>query len=410
MVSSNRSRRVFAVPLLALTFVLAACGALISIPDATLITDTTGRPDGSLPQADATTQGDASKDDGAIPTCTADLTMDVNNCGACGHDCSKGTCKAGVCTLVKVGKLTGPYGLLVKKGQVYVAEGAGAISSCATEGCDDPTEVVTGYLKADLEPIGIVGDDTFMYWSNVYDGTGGPGKAIVRTPYAGGTSTALTARGGTKPSFEPTALALGMSTLLFGNTDQGPKFIGNPGASPVPAQLTTATPGIDSDYVVAHGAGMYWSDNGVVFHCAALPCVGEPKKVRDVDGTIVFLASTDTYVYFLANFERKLYRCLHSDLTMCEVVRSGLKPARALTVASGNIYIATWDPTDGGPQTGAILRCPESNCTAAAEKTIAAGFGTVQAMVVDGPSVYWTESEGDPNKLDTPGNLMKAPK
>jgi hypothetical protein len=418
MVSSIRSKRLYAAPLLALVFVLAACGALISIPDATLITD--GRLDGALPpppSGDAATQADGAPQlDGAIPMCTADLNNDKNNCGACGHDCSNGSCNAGVCTLIASGgandKLIAPYGLFVNRGTVYVAEGGkGAISSCTTTGCAVPIRLKT-YANTAIEPIAITGNDAFLYWSNVYDGAGGPGLSIVRTPFDGGASTAITIPGVPKPATDIGGLSLGAKGLIVGYENSPPKFIEKPGDAPPSAAQLAFPSGQSSETVVAHGTGMYWTDGGAIYHCDSLPCSNR-TLVRDGNGIVISLAVTDTYLYFLGSYEDILFQCKHDDLGNCVQIRTNVPPARALAANAGNIYVATWNPdavaADAGTPTGSIMRCAEANC-AGTWKAIATGFGTPQVMVIDGPSVYWTELEGRVGYLDTPGNVMKVPK
>ncbi len=77
-------------------------------------TDGGGSGDGSTPQDSGGGGTDAPIADGGSDACaTADLQQDSHNCGACGHDCMHGECKAGVCqpwvvATVATGSLRGP--------------------------------------------------------------------------------------------------------------------------------------------------------------------------------------------------------------------------------------------------------------------------------------------------------------
>jgi hypothetical protein len=80
------------------------CNALLGNEDGEFPTDAGTGPDASLDdgsRTDAPAESDGATGDGA-PTCTADLTIDAQNCGSCGHDCFGGACAGGVCAPVTI--------------------------------------------------------------------------------------------------------------------------------------------------------------------------------------------------------------------------------------------------------------------------------------------------------------------
>jgi hypothetical protein len=403
---------------------LAACGALISIPDAQLIADDQLRPDGSVPPgADSSTGSDGGTgEDSSIPTCNADLQTDLQNCGACNHDCSNGICAGGVCTLSKAPtttQLRGAYGLHVNRDTVYVAEGGwGAITSCATNGCDVPTRLDT-YDRNTITPFSITGDDQFIYWGSPY-ASQTPGSGMFRTPHGSGATTPLTAKNAfTRPGDEVTAIALGTSGLFFGTIDQGPYLIRAPNASgtgPFTVQpvVTGPSPNQNSSVLVAHAAGLYWIDSGDVYYCGSIPC-SAPELILPANGTFPFLATDSQYLYVLDYFQRVLSRCAHTIPHNCAPFWQGLPPARALAVKDGTIYIgARNEELDGGlKETSSIVSCSTSatKCESGMNvKTLATFTGLVRAMFVDQKSVYWVKVDAESNSLNARGNIMKAPR
>jgi hypothetical protein len=387
---------------------VAACSALISIPDAQLISDAQLRPDsGMQPGVDGSPGVDGGPgEDSSVPMC--DLTR-PENCGGCNNDCTNGTCSnAGVCTLSSV-DFTTLRGLHVAGGVVYVAErGYGAISTCAANGCDAPTRLPT-YDKDGIEPRAITGDNAFLYWSNVYSGV--PGPAIVRTPFDGGASSVIT-EPGFQPCGEVAALALGPSGLIVAHNTKGPFYVTNPAGTTLVPQLVTTSPVGDSNAITLHGNGMYWRDSNAILHCGSIPCAADPTRVRTITGKTAYLASTTNDLYFIEEGERKVWRCPHSAPTNCKVVWPDAPETRALVAKDGFLYLGTSDlGADGGLlNSGTIVRCSDQDCQNT-QTTIAKFPGVLYGMTVEGPSVYWTvsETEQGTNYL-VPSNIMKAHK
>jgi hypothetical protein len=110
------------------------------------------------------TDGTPSDDGGG---CSADLSTDSRNCGACGHDCRGAACAARVCapTVIAQG-LDGPAQLLVDATNVYFSTSGGAATSallvCPLAGCaGTPTVLATG---AGSPIADIAMDATNLYW------------------------------------------------------------------------------------------------------------------------------------------------------------------------------------------------------------------------------------------------------
>jgi hypothetical protein len=104
-----------------------------------------------------------------------DPQTDSKNCGACGHDCFGGACKAGVCQPVAlVSNQQNPIFVAVNATNIYWDLAHGSVLTQPLAG-GPPTLLYSGN---DAE--GLVIDSTYIYWSTYLSNT------ILRMPLGGG--------------------------------------------------------------------------------------------------------------------------------------------------------------------------------------------------------------------------------
>ncbi len=96
-------------------------------------------------------------DAGGGAACSADLSTDPKSCGACGHDCLGGTCKAGACEPFFVAKgLKSPSEIALDGARVYfeVLDGTThTIASCSRLGCGPAGPELVASGLADVQSI-----------------------------------------------------------------------------------------------------------------------------------------------------------------------------------------------------------------------------------------------------------------
>jgi len=116
-------------------------------------------------------------------SCTADLMIDTDNCGSCGHSCLGGGCNAGAClpiTLASGADVVGSIGLAVDATSVYWTNQNGANSALNKIGKTGgtPSFVVSGTAYSNLQDVATDGNG-FVYWT--LKGTSGSVERAVPT-------------------------------------------------------------------------------------------------------------------------------------------------------------------------------------------------------------------------------------
>lgn len=301
--------------------------------------------------------------------CTADTDSDGDNCGACGHSCLGGECKAGHCAPVVLAKdQLQMQGLTADNQYVYwvtssqnltgkvqkVAFGGGAITTLATN---------------QSNPGSLVLDQGNLFWSNVYCCS----STIMKVSADGGTATPIaTAQPGPQgltyydgAVYWPNHVAAG--SLMSASTSGG--------------AATTVIANVDRPTSIALDAtNIYWTEDGA----------GVIRKAPRAGGAAALLVSNQknptlvnvsaTYLYWI------------NDTSMMRQALSGgsaepfqVADGRAtIMVDSKNIY---W-----GNDNGIKLAAHGSNVVQTLVE--AKDVSSVGNMWFDAKSVYWTDWKG----------------
>jgi hypothetical protein len=126
--------------------------------------------------------GLAGGDGGARPGCSRDLGSDRLNCGACGHSCLRGECRASRCQPVVVAEdQSGPLGIDVSPNFVFwVNQDPPGVVRWNKDGSGIKT--ITSPTDEVMEPFDVAADpdEKFIYWSEL------TGAQVYRKPIAGG--------------------------------------------------------------------------------------------------------------------------------------------------------------------------------------------------------------------------------
>jgi len=391
----------------------AACSGLIGVRDIYLDADASAAPDVAVPEGKAdgtTTPGSDGGPDVSNP-CSADLSTDPSNCGACQHDCSTGACEGGLCIMAT--SLRSPRGVAVRS-EVYVGivGGIGEIISCPLTGCNTAAvkpKVLTPDAGDPL-PQSIAANDTHVY-SCDYGGfnTGG-----VRRVAVGGGPTVRLPPG--IPSLEKSyAVAIDANTIYW-TTYDSPGSIHWCDLPNCAAGLQTAAAATTAELIaVAADGTLVWSENqGRALRTCANKVTCTPRDVvSPVTGDITGLVIDQTTIYW-GTTTGEIFACPTSGCAT--PTRLVLEAPRAIVgtiaVGGGSLYWSAM-PLDvaGGVilQTdGMIKTCPLAGC-AAGTRVLATKQHDPTAMALDAKSVYWTNT-GKRDFSDGVGNLVKAPR
>ncbi len=242
-------------PFLLVALALASCSAVLGLADPQLYPAEAG-----APEQDATTPvGDASagKETGSPPTCRADLESDARNCGTCGHDCGRGTCKSGACQPFLLVDLDTESATAVVVDDTYLYVGA----------LDRPLFRVTkadAFVKPSTVMRGVdgltLGQGGLLYWSTLWK----DGGAEISEGVAGGVSNRIAYVG--RDGFGSVRSLV--ATNGFGGSrpvawiDQGRGHVAVPGPELMaPLVLTPADTG-ERDSIHLVGDALYWTESG----------------------------------------------------------------------------------------------------------------------------------------------------
>lgn len=427
-----------------LPFLLAlpACAALLDLPDPIL--DNGLLPDGGDPakaetgssadggSADDSASGtDAPGDsaaaadgdaDTAAPTCSADLMTSLQNCGACGHDCSGGACDKGVCTVARDGVVTfyGALGLGQVGGQLVIGSGsssnAGAFS-CSKTGCvaSGVTRLTTDVDPATTTVRSVAAIGSYVYWAENYKA----GYGAYRTDLAGG-NTVRVSQGDV---FSKSAsIAVSDAGIAWGQNDSNQRvgFCPLPNCSGAATLLPNApgnaTLGYSSAVEFAPDGSIVWVENSAIVRCTTPACGGGPQTIINGTGHAnLGLAISGTTVYWTAATDDAIKSC---PITGCpggvatEVISGQSESTLVGLAISGSTLAWTLSGTlngDGGLTTDGIVRkCDVSDCPGTVV-TIAANEAAPIRTIIDANSIYWL-NQGRTNYLNGASSIKKVPR
>ena len=401
---------------------ILGCAGILGVPDLTYdVNAPEGHPDGSSSSNgnDASSSGgDGGGLDGggldAPTTCNADLKLDPKNCGACGHDCTNGVCKDGLCSLTDL--LGGPEALAVKADTLYIGligeQSLAGIISCPTNGCYSATVGPKQVTPADagyLEIQQMVMTATDLYASDYYGTPGG----FLRV--SGSTLTRL-ASGGATPQGRSYGLALDNSFAYWVESESP----GNLWWCTLPCagspQLIKGGLDYPEHLVLANDGSILYSDGQgySIRKCNSKADCANPVDIPKHPGSVNAMVLDGTTLYWAAAEE--IMSCTISP-TVCANATSIVTGApgeivTAIAVSGTQLYYSILPLNDAGDfvnTDGVVKTCPIASCAGAGIQVLATKQASPSAIALDAKSVYWA-NDGRHGYIDGRGNVMKAPR
>ncbi len=316
--------------------------------------------------------GFADCDGDASNGCEADLSSPAQ-CGACGHDCLGGACNAGACSPV----------------QIATWQGGPAMDVAAV---DDAAYFTT---RGKMEN----GDDA-------------PGGGAVRgwVPAAG--ARLLTVVGG-EP--DPYGIALAKTSVFFTNHSGSSSSVVRVGRVPGVERTVVARDQDEPQLIAADDAGVYWTTYGTEF----LGFYQDDGKVAFTDGaqsgdvvrdqTVPFAIALDRDYLYWATYRGSgaLYRQKRLSPVggpQREQLADGLEYARGLAVDGTHVYVAVRGKDDAA--TGSVVRVSKAPAPGAKPEPVVTGLAKTRRVAVDERSV-WVVVEG---LSAGQGAIVRAPK
>jgi hypothetical protein len=404
---------------------LAACSAILGLPDATedpsfVPPGTDGSIDSATGDGSTGTDGTTAEDAPVGPDGSAcpgkDLSKDMANCGACGFDCTNGvSCTDGVCVL-KEG-LKSPIAIRGNASGLYIAVYySQQIVRCAHNGCASGVTVVVedaGQANA-LE---IRDPDPNVYWTN--------------WPQTNGTVARASLDGGPVLEIAPNeaflhGLAIDSTHVYFAGSDGVARcpLSGCPGGV---AEVLVADGEGDPNDVALNDAGVLaWTTyNGVVRSCNKSSCDGSAPSTavassQNDPGTIV-LDNTKAYWVNYGTGSFAGYDPKSGTVGSCAIggncgsntqnVAFDINKPRDAFIEGGDLFWVNsglWpDDLDGGAPDGTVWRCKASDCKNTT-KLVAGGQKSPVSVWADKSAVYWTNRNRGGGIAD--GSISKAPR
>jgi hypothetical protein len=319
--------------------------------------------------SDVREDADAAVSNDGGGSCTADLTSDPHNCGACGRDCVGGPCAAGACQpwTISTGQTAcnscGPSGLAVAggfvfwtvyqpKGTVWRADlGDGGVAQmandqayaypvaadssfvywgtadhllrCAHAGCGGAPETIGAYNFVN----GLALTDTFVYWTEGgYVRDAGPTGAVWIADKSVAPAPRSIASAQTWPQGVVVADALywvNGGTAAKKYADGATMRVDLDGG--LPSAIATAQQGPGS--IVEHAGRLYWTNvgtppgykDGSVMTCVRDSCV--PTVLAGQQAGAQGIAVDATGLYWTDEYGGAVMRCDPSASTGCRPTR-----------------------------------------------------------------------------------------
>ncbi len=282
----------------------------------------------SPPPSDAASDaGKASTD--AAPCTAADTTSDTHNCGACGHDCLGGQCSSSACQPVAL-----------------ISDDAG------------------------VSPWGLAQDGTYLYWTDLPNGT------VNRTNKVGGGTTVMTTQtSGPHPIAVDDAGMYWETTTVSGFARRAPV----PRALSMPSLVANVSGPVLS--VAIDDQSVYWTENSTqVLSANKYGNKENGSVIWNGDASTNNVATDGQRVYFTA--VDGVLRAIGVDGgSGFQFGTPGTVPSEGVAVNSGYVYWSLADPSQG-----VVAR---SSTTSPTEMTLATTQLGPFAIASDGVNVYW---------------------
>jgi len=327
--------------------------------------------------------GEADCDGNAANGCETDLATSEPHCGACGHDCSGGTCDDGACLIET--PAFGCRALAVDDANVYRAGNDLTKSSKKGGGA----AVLGPY------PAGIALDSTDVFY--IRDLSPDPSE-VGRVSKSGGPTSLLATTPSTKPpgGVAVDATSVVWTELIYSQWDPaGGSLRSMPKAG---GAITTLASGLDGpEHIALDATHAYWTQNDQVMRVPLSG--GTPEVVASgqvwprfvaVDGTHAYWA-TSTFIGCPCSLSR-------APLAggAVEVLAQPTKSVAYVTLDDASVYWVEWSTISDAD--GAVKRVPKSG---GAVEVVADELEQPDGLAVDDESVYFctwdTEQSASPS-------------
>ena len=346
-------------------------------------------------EADADARSDVMSDDGldgAAPltdggagSCPGrDISTDPKNCGACGHDCRGGACKAGSCQPFRIGMLdASATSIAVNDSGVYwVVQSGAAVLACPADGCVGKPGVLAGSLTNTVALVDIGG--TLAVLADV-------DLQAVTTP-----------AGATVAIYPPSPTTMNNSFALCTDgtghaylaASSGTPFVERIVVDGGNAQRLVSSNNIDA---VGCGAGhVLWEINqgtDSIYSCEdPADCGAFATIAPGANGGETRIAATTEQAYFTRRQAGTLNRCSIAGCFAPTVLYSG-NDLNGVAVDAKYVYF-----TSG--KGGVVARCEQDGCGGASLRQLAVNQPNPHALLVTKDAVYWATDALPPNGSD----------
>jgi hypothetical protein len=327
-------------------------------------------------------------------SCAANLMIDPDNCGSCGHSCLGGGCNAGACmpiTLASGTNVVGSIGLAVDATYVYWTNQNGANSAINKVGITGgtPSPVVSGTAYSNLQDVA-TDNKGFVYWT-----LKGAGGSVQRAVPSGMSLATIASNQG-----NPDWIASNGTTVFW--TNQATNQVVS-----APADAATVTPtqlnNSNENGTVPAGVAI---DSVNVYYATKTAGGGLAEYVPLAGGSVTELGSgsystiavDDDNVYWTGGFaSHVVYQNSKTGTpSSVSIIASGGTLSCPLHLASDGTNVYFFDQgTDSSGNvkvgTGALYRVPIGN-TGPLPPPLVSGLTNPQGMAIDPKAVYWVNS------------------
>jgi len=321
-------------------------------------------------------------DDIAANGCETDGITDSENCGACGHDCLGGECKASTCQPLELAKgQPMAWGIAVDAQRVYWSnQGSGEILSLPLAG-GTPTKLATGQN----DPGDLVIDDQFVYWTNF--SSGGAVMRISKTA-----TNLMQISNGTGPW----GLTVDATNAWFTNSDGTIRQVAKGGGS----ATTVVSAEQDPKGITADATHLFWTalDSGKVMKGPKTSPNADKQELANGQANPLSVVVTADSVYWVAAGNYEFGQCLAADGKVMKVAKAGGTPVTLATgqacpvdlaVDGDHVYFVNEGTfvAQAYQYDGAVMRVPIGG---GAAEAVMVGQVVPYGVAVDDKAVYWT--------------------